>query len=193
MEDSQKFVSSPDSDLRVNYGSIEPDNNPSKEFEVLIPPPPLRPVLIKTQSSFWQDLCEFRSGSLPHSMILAVSIGFLCGVAAFLYYWILEFMLEFVWKSLPETLMANVDGKYHILWIPIVGFGFAFLLGCTVKFMGDVSVQEMPQQLTFHWQSLIHMRISLSAGRLTVHNTMCSRKGLCIDGSCLADGCRFSV
>ena len=140
MNDSQRTVSSLHSDLRIDYGSIAPVNHVEEELELLIPSPPLGPVLIKTQSNFWQDLYEFRSGSLPHSMILAVSIGFLCGAAAFVYYWFLEFMLEFVWKSLPEAIMTQVDEKYHILWIPIVGFTFAFLLGCTVKFMGDVSV-----------------------------------------------------
>lgn len=141
MNDSSQIKNNPTSDYRSNYGST--DDAPT-EFEALIPPPPpfkIGPVLIKTQSNhFWQDLYEFRPGSLPHSMILAVSIGFLCGAAAFLYYSFLEFMLQLVWKTLPESIiMPNVNVKYHVLWIPMVGFTFAFLLGCTVRYMGDVS------------------------------------------------------
>lgn len=145
-DDSLRTENSPNYNFLSNYGSIDPGNqgNDDTELELLVPPPPeavkTGPVLIKTQSNFCQDLYEFRSGSLPHSMILAVSIGLLCGAAAFLYNWFLEFMLEFVWKSLPERIMSNVDPKYHVLWVPVVGFGFAFLLGCTVKWMGDVSV-----------------------------------------------------
>ena len=53
----------------------------------------------------------------------------------------LEFILEWVWKKLPEQLFSegNIDSKWEGLWIPIVGFLMAFLVGCTVRFMGEVS------------------------------------------------------
>ena len=96
--------------------------------------------LIKTQNpSFWQDLVEFRPGSIPHSMILALSIGTVCGVAAFLYYAGLEFMLDFLWHTLPETyIVGTIPEPLHFLWIPLIGFAMAIGVGMTVRFLGEV-------------------------------------------------------
>jgi hypothetical protein len=66
-----------------------------------------RVIWIKTSSSrtFWEDLHEFRPGSIPHSMIHAVTIGTVCGVAAYLYYAVLEWMLTWCWHTLPSLLV----------------------------------------------------------------------------------------
>ena len=97
-----------------------------------------RAVLIKTQTSFVQDAWYFNEGTVPHSMILAVTIGCVCGVAAYIYYACLEWALEFIWKTLPEQfVLDNVPERLHVLWIPVAGFALATGLGLTVVFMGE--------------------------------------------------------
>jgi len=109
-------------------------------------------TLIKTRSeSFYRDARDFAPGSLPHSMVLAAVIGVVCGTAAWIYYACLEFLLEFIWRTLPAKVFALSDPEsggegivergddhwYHALWIPLVGFVMALLLGLTVVFVGD--------------------------------------------------------
>jgi hypothetical protein len=97
-------------------------------------------VLIKTQNStFLRDAVEFREGSIPHSMVLALTIGSLCGLAAFLYYAFLEILLEYAWKTLPgQIFFDNVPTSLHVLWIPLMGTLMALGVGVTVRFMGEV-------------------------------------------------------
>ena len=53
-------------------------------------------VLLKTQTSMVQDARTFAEGSIPHSMAIGTVIGIVCGVAAFLYYAALFWVLDFV-------------------------------------------------------------------------------------------------
>jgi len=101
-----------------------------------------RTVLIKTQTSFVEDAWNFHEGTVPHSMVLALTIGVVCGVAAYVYYWFLEFALELLWKTLPEQLwLEHGDGvpesALQVLWIPLVGLVMATGLGLTVVFLGE--------------------------------------------------------
>ena len=136
--------------------------------------------LIKTQNmSFWQDLAEFRPGSIPHSMILALSIGTVCGVAAFLYYAGLEFMLEFLWHTLPETYIlnnANIPKSLHFLWIPLVGFTMAVGVGLTVRFLGEVRMFWLWSSSVSSMTSCIshqhNLEFCFAARRLALHNQM---------------------
>eukprot|EP00522_Entomoneis_paludosa_P017241 CAMPEP_0172445988 /NCGR_PEP_ID=MMETSP1065-20121228/5708_1 /TAXON_ID=265537 /ORGANISM="Amphiprora paludosa, Strain CCMP125" /LENGTH=585 /DNA_ID=CAMNT_0013197003 /DNA_START=143 /DNA_END=1900 /DNA_ORIENTATION=- len=96
-------------------------------------------VLIKTQSSFWEDAAYFRGGSVPHSIILATVIGIVCGSSAFVYYAALEYMLDLLWEDLPELIFVNtgVSESLYWLWIPILGFSLAACVGITVIVMGE--------------------------------------------------------
>lgn len=95
-------------------------------------------VLTKTQSqSFMEDARAFAPGSLPHSMVLAVTIGTVCGVAAFLYYAGLEWMLDMLWQKLPETYASQWPQSMQVLWIPMIVFPMAVGVGLTVVVLGE--------------------------------------------------------
>lgn len=97
-----------------------------------------RPTLNKTQSSFWEDAMNFTEGTIPQSIVIALCIGTVCGVAAFLYYSILFAALEFIWHTLPEQyILGKWSENLYVLWIPIVGFTMALLTGLTVVFLGE--------------------------------------------------------
>lgn len=103
-------------------------------------------VLIKTQTSFVEDARHFHEGTVPHSMVLALAIGAVCGVAAYAYYWFLELALEWLWKTLPEQAEqrlwwfqgdSTMPESLRVLWIPLAGFAMATGLGLTVAFLGE--------------------------------------------------------
>jgi hypothetical protein len=97
-----------------------------------------RLVLIKTQESFWQDAYNFAPGSIPHSMVLALTIGTVCGIAAYIYYVVLEWAVEYLWETLPnQVVVGHWPEQLHFLWIPLVGFTMAICLGLTVIYMGE--------------------------------------------------------
>jgi len=97
-----------------------------------------RRLLIKTQVSFHQDLKAFAPGSVPHSMVLALSIGLVCGIAAYLYYAFLFWALDFLWKKLPTIIIdMNWPLWTHAIWIPLVSFTMALGVGLTVVYAGD--------------------------------------------------------
>lgn len=97
-----------------------------------------RPTLHKTRLSFWEDATNFTEGSIPQSIVIALCIGTVCGVAAFLYYSILFAALEFIWHTLPELyIIGKWSENLYVLWIPIVGFTMALLTGLTVVFLGE--------------------------------------------------------
>ncbi|CDF37125.1 unnamed protein product [Chondrus crispus] len=89
--------------------------------------------------AFFDDITNLQSGTVPVSLFIAAVIGVLCGVAAFLYYTMLEFFLEFLWKTLPEQLAESFPmwlPCFHWVWIPIVGMICAILVGVSIKVMG---------------------------------------------------------
>lgn len=95
-------------------------------------------VLVKTQSStFWGDAKVLAPGSVPHSMLLALVIGVVCGVAAFLYYRALDASLEFLWKTLPQRYASHWPDHLQFLWVPLVGITMAALVGLTVRYVGE--------------------------------------------------------
>ena len=96
-------------------------------------------VLVKTQSSFWEDSYYFKDGSIPHSVVLALTIGIVCGTAAYLYYTVLFWLLEFVWHTLPEQILVVPYWPEwsYVLYIPLVGFTMAIGVGLTVVYLGE--------------------------------------------------------
>jgi len=99
---------------------------------------PIRPSLRKTQSSFWEDAKNLTEGTIPQSIVVALCVGTVCGVAAFVYYSVLFYLLETIWHTIPEALVIDNWGENaYVAWIPIVGFGMAILTGLTVVFLGE--------------------------------------------------------
>ena len=97
-----------------------------------------RPTLRKTQSSFWEDAVNFTEGTIPQSIIIAICVGTVCGIAAFIYHTILFYLLETIWHTIPEAVVVDKWAEnLYVLWIPIVGFSMAILTGLTVVFLGE--------------------------------------------------------
>jgi H+/Cl- antiporter ClcA len=95
--------------------------------------------LAKTKgASFIEDFLNFEEGTAPQSFIVALVIGVICGVSAFVYYKILFFALDYVWHTIPNNFIIDVwPEPLYVLWIPIVGVVMAVGLGLTVKYMGE--------------------------------------------------------
>jgi hypothetical protein len=124
------------------YGSTSPL---PVVFEQEMAPPPTdnesikhQRILIKTQKSFWQDARAMSPGSIPHSAVLALTIGGVCGVAAYLYYAVLEWIMDLLWHRLPlRFVVGRWNEGLYVLWIPLIGFTMAACLGLSVKLMGE--------------------------------------------------------
>lgn len=99
-----------------------------------------RVPLAHTQSaSFWEDAKEFQEGTIPQSIVIATVIGIVCGVAAYVYYTILFFLLDFVWHTLPQKFVIGVwsSENVYVVWIPLMGFSMAILVGLSVRVLGE--------------------------------------------------------
>lgn len=90
--------------------------------------------------NFLADIKNIRSATVPMSIVIAIVIGVLCGIAAFLYYTVLEFLLELLWREMPETLARAMPNFWpesmHWLWIPFMGMTCAVLVGVSIVIMG---------------------------------------------------------
>jgi H+/Cl- antiporter ClcA len=94
--------------------------------------------LLKTNTTFWEDARHFHEGTIPQSIVLAVVVGIACGISAYVYYFVLELLLDLVWKTLPENYIVDVWPEWaHVLWIPLVGFTLVICVGLSVLFLGD--------------------------------------------------------
>lgn len=94
-------------------------------------------------TSLMEDLQNWRDGktegTIPQGFVAAVLIGVLCGVAAFLYYQSLWWLLDVFWKQLPEMtgFRTHVPEEFWWLWIPLIGFSMAVLVGLSVVYLGE--------------------------------------------------------
>jgi hypothetical protein len=94
--------------------------------------------LEKVKTNFFQDAKSLAEGTIPQSVVLALVIGVVCGIACWVYYLVLNFFLEFLWKTLPEKLVVGQwEEKYYWLWIPLVSFVMITCVGLTVVYMGE--------------------------------------------------------
>jgi H+/Cl- antiporter ClcA len=92
----------------------------------------------KSSLMVFDDARNLATGTIPQSIVLAISIGTVCGIACWLYYTALEFLLEFIWKTLPERFVeGHWKEEHYWLWIPTVCFTMFILVGLTVVFMGE--------------------------------------------------------
>lgn len=95
-------------------------------------------VMLKTQTSMYEDTRSFAPGSIPHSVAIGTIIGVVCGVAAYLYYAVLFWVLKFVWSDMPEMFVIDKWPEWaYPLWIPLIGFAMAIGVGVTVIYMGE--------------------------------------------------------
>lgn len=126
------------------------------EFQ-LLPPPPPPPSTTKSRISSVYHSCFygiapkvplFVVGSVPHSVLVATTIGIACGVSAYLYNVILQYSLITVWKTWSQQLLFILYGTtselttaslptWTILWIPLVAIILAIGLGYTVRYVGE--------------------------------------------------------
>lgn len=89
--------------------------------------------------AFLSDISDIHSATVPVSLFIAVIIGVLCGISAFLYYTLLEFLLDLLWHTIPETLTTtfpNWPASLYWIWIPIMGMICAVLVGLAIIVLG---------------------------------------------------------
>lgn len=113
--------------------------------------------LEKVKTNFFQDAKSLAEGTIPQSVVLALVIGVVCGIACWLYYSILFFFLELLWTTLPELIVVDKWGKkYHWLWIPLVSFVMITFVGLTVVYLGEPG--DLPYTIgRVHAQAFIPM------------------------------------
>lgn len=106
---------------------------------------------------FLQDARSLAEGTIPQSVVLSFVIGIVCGVAAYLYYSCLFFLLEFCWHTVPETYIVNYWPKeYHWIYAPLLSFSFAILVGLSVVVLGEPG--DLPFTIScIHRQAYIPM------------------------------------
>lgn len=130
----------PQQEGKTEYGTgltLDKSEIKTSQIPLKIQTPPSG--LAKTKgSSFIEDLVNFEEGTAPQSFLVALTIGVVCGVSAFVYYKVLWNVLGYIWHTLPNQFIVNVWPEWsYVLWIPIVGFTMAICLGLTVKYMGE--------------------------------------------------------
>ena len=92
----------------------------------------------KTQKSFYQDTVDFAEGSIPQSIIIATCIGCVCGVVAYLYYSVLDFLLDVIWKDLPEKYVIDKWPEHlYVLWIPLMSVSLSIFCGLSIYYLGE--------------------------------------------------------
>lgn len=90
-------------------------------------------------NAFISDISSIHSGTVPISVMIATIIGILCGIAAFLYYTLLEYLLHLLWHQLPNSIAAAYPSwspSYHWIWIPAIGMACAVLVGTAIVLLG---------------------------------------------------------
>ena len=94
--------------------------------------------LEKVRSTFYQDAITFAEGTIPQSIAMAIVIGIVCGVVAYLYYLVLFFLLDVIWKDLPNAIIKSPwpEGLY-VLYIPLVTLSLSLCSGLSVYFLGE--------------------------------------------------------
>jgi H+/Cl- antiporter ClcA len=94
--------------------------------------------LEKVKSTFFEDARSLAEGTIPQSVVLALIIGTVCGVACWLYYTVLYFFLDFIWKTIPERFVeGHWDTCNYWLFIPLTVTILVTFVGLTVVFMGE--------------------------------------------------------
>ena len=99
-----------------------------------------RSTLGRTQSTFYKDAMTFAEGSIPQSIVIALVIGCVCGLVAYLYYSALDLCLTLIWKDMPNYLFAVnqfLPDNLQVLWIPVVTFTMSAFCGLSIYVLGE--------------------------------------------------------
>jgi hypothetical protein len=161
---TEEFATLPEEkdDVWIVQSDDDDDDTVMTNDEVLLstpppPPPPPSPQLMKFHSFSNLSIPLFVVGSVPHSVLVATTIGIACGVSAYLYNLILQYGLQVVWKTWSQRLLtwilrllqsSSQDGiatddtmttlpEWTVLWIPIVAIVLSIGLGYTVRYVGE--------------------------------------------------------
>lgn len=109
--------------------------------KLLDQPPAAKPPTQRFgMTDFIEDTQDIYGGTLPIGVLIAVSIGIVCGVVAFTYYTLLEFLLELIWKEMPETFFVKdpmFPSSLYWTWIPVIGMTCAALVGASIQMFGE--------------------------------------------------------
>ena len=107
------------------------------------PRPSLRDTMVqpsfrRAQKSYYKDLKDFSEGSIPQSIVIATCIGCVCGAVAFLYYTILDALLDLIWKELPKRFVIDQWPEHlYVLWVPLVVITLSVCCGLSIYFLGE--------------------------------------------------------
>eukprot|EP00592_Proboscia_alata_P006913 CAMPEP_0194360172 /NCGR_PEP_ID=MMETSP0174-20130528/7453_1 /TAXON_ID=216777 /ORGANISM="Proboscia alata, Strain PI-D3" /LENGTH=708 /DNA_ID=CAMNT_0039131487 /DNA_START=322 /DNA_END=2448 /DNA_ORIENTATION=- len=94
--------------------------------------------LEKVRGTFSEDAMAFAEGTIPHSIVVGIVIGCVCGVVAYLYYTMLEFLLDLVWKEMPKWIVLDRWPEHlHVLWIPLATFTLSICCGLSIYYLGE--------------------------------------------------------
>ena len=99
-----------------------------------------RSTLGRTQTTFYEDAMTFAEGSIPQSIAIAIVIGCVCGLVAYLYYSALDFFLTLMWKDMPNHLFVvhrYLPDNLQVLWIPLVTFTMSAFCGLSIYLLGE--------------------------------------------------------
>ena len=139
---------------------LKSDSENDDDVDITMPPPPPPPpppskamkAILSTYHGISVPL--FVVGSVPHSVLVATTIGTACGISAYLYNTILQYGLITIWKTWSQQLLllwlqrnpedtTTVDFSttplptWTILWLPIVAIVLSIGLGYTVRYVGE--------------------------------------------------------
>ena len=94
--------------------------------------------LLKTQKTFYKDAVNFAEGSIPQSIIMAFCIGCVCGVVAYLYYSVLDSLLDLIWEKMPTKFVIGKWPEHlYFLWIPLTSVTLSICCGLSIYYLGE--------------------------------------------------------
>lgn len=119
---------------RVKMASLSAPKRPRPSLRDTMVQPSFR----RAQKSFYKDLKDFSEGSIPQSIVIATCIGCVCGVVAFLYYTVLDALLDLIWKELPKRFVIDQWPEHlYVLWMPLVIITLSVCCGLSIYFLGE--------------------------------------------------------
>jgi H+/Cl- antiporter ClcA len=95
----------------------------------------------RRRTSFYQDAITFAEGTIPQSIVMALVIGCVCGLVAYVYYSTLDCLLTLIWKDMPNYVFVvtyhDLPEYLHVLWIPAVTFTLSAFCGLSIYLLGE--------------------------------------------------------
>jgi len=94
--------------------------------------------LEKARTTFYNDAITFAEGTIPQSIVIAVVIGCVCGLVAYMYYSVLDYFLDMIWKELPNRFVVDKwPENTYVLWIPLITFTMSLFCGLSIYYLGE--------------------------------------------------------